>query len=132
MKPNGACLVRSGIFAFMSAGHSRCCECLFDHDVIISLKEGKYIQAAMSTDHHTCPLREGIVRAKVCYIRANFTTIMCVHTHTSTHNTQHTHMHMHTLGTIVTHEVNCLKTCSFIQELDGFWNHIVETQLGLL
>ena len=69
-----------------------------DHDVIISLKEGKYIQAAMSTDHDTCPLREGIVRAKVCYVWANFIIIMCVHTHMRTKKGVHTHSHarMHT------------------------------------
>ena len=37
-----------------------------NHNMIESLQEGKYIQTAMSTDHPTCPLREGIIRAKVC------------------------------------------------------------------
>ena len=29
------------------------------------LQEGRYVQAIMSTDHPSCPLVDGVVRAKV-------------------------------------------------------------------
>ena len=82
-----------------------------------SLQEGKYIQSAMSIDHSTCPSREGIIRAKVGLCQVYMDT--------------ETHTQMQLAWCFFTND-NCSDIFSFIQEPDGFWNHIVETQHELL